>query len=113
MYDKSWARSVVSNWWKLCTRTQLLSLHYEQIISIYYPSKQNPSSRILFDDLVVLLARSKADKAAGRLWVWFKRYADDGIALKDHDEARVALKYAQIYIISSRGLKEHVQQCLF
>lgn len=113
MYDKAWSRSVVANWWKLCTRTQLLTLHYETTISIYYPNLSLPPDGNLYEDLVVLLARSKADPAAKRLWTRFKRFADDGLALKDHPNNKTALFYAQIRVTAMRGFTYYKQKELF
>jgi hypothetical protein len=114
MYAKDWAQSVVEDWCKLSTRVQLLSQHYETTLAIFYPNIALPTSHTLKQDLIILLARSKGEQDAAALWKWFKRYAKDiSRALTSYDQAKTALKYAQIRCIAIKGLKCYAQLRLF
>lgn len=114
MYDINWARSVVARWWKLCTRTQLLAQHYEQTLAIYYPQMALQLNESLFEDLSILLARTKTDKGAAALWTWYKKFGSNmHVAISSYDKAKTALKYARIRIIARRGFRFYVQQEFF
>jgi hypothetical protein len=55
---------------------------------------------ILFDDLVILLIRSKANKAAAAYWKWYKHFAGNmRTAIKDKDPYHTLMHYLGIRAI--------------
>jgi len=114
VYDITWARSVVSDWWKLCTRTQILKTHYEVLLALYYPNLALRADESLFQDLVILLARSKGEADARGLWAWYKRIAGHmGTPISALDESKMSLGYARMRLIAHRGIKEWFQPDMF
>jgi len=67
MYDRNWARSVVENYQKLCTRAQQIDACLQQL---YQDSRLRTITRY---DIQQELITSLQDKRRSKLWTDYKR----------------------------------------
>jgi hypothetical protein len=75
MYDITFAREVVSNWEKSCTRAEQLDSLYEDVCDAMGTQYRLGAARSLRDDLTGLMANSMDNPEYQVLWSRIKRGA--------------------------------------
>lgn len=74
-YDESWAHDIVSSWAVLCTRTQLLSVHYCRAMENLGGYFRLRTADTLLQDLVFCVIAQKTSPAMRRAWRTIKACA--------------------------------------